>query len=112
MSFKLSMMVITRREAGKYAEHIAGIVNSECNTKDICPERIPSWENNTMWDDVQGKGGGSKVLYGLLIKYVIYYHPSKDLKSFTFMVKHNIDQSFDIYGGVGKNLNTKLSVSK
>jgi len=79
-----------------------------CNAQNNCPGRIEGWE-----DGVEGDWYSSFIIYGNFgAKFRITYKVADDGQSFRMTVKHNIDEGFDISGGVNKNFESDLWIAK
>lgn len=96
------------KSADDFALRKAQKIHRICNADQTCPEMVPGWERGVPGDWFQ-----SVILYGRYgTKYRITYTVSDDKKSFSMTVKHNIDEAFDISGGVNKEVISKKWVAK
>ena len=96
------------KSADDYALNKAKEIQQICNADKICPETVIGWERGSPGDWYQ-----SVIIYGRYgTKYRITYTASYDKKSFNLTVKHNIDEAFDISGGVNKEVVSKKWVAK
>ena len=99
---------LSLKSADNYSLRKAQEIQRICNADQTCPEMVPGWERGVTGDWFQ-----SVTLYGRYgTKYRIIYTVSDDKKSFHMAVKHNIDEAFDIVGGVNKEVVSKKWVAK
>jgi hypothetical protein len=85
--------------ADNYAVKIATEMQRQVTKDGKCPEHIEGWER-----DYYGRSYKLYDKYGT--KYKIGYYLPTDNQEFIIYVYHNIDEGFDIKGGVGKILRT------
>ena len=99
--FLIAFMFVNllRISADNYAKVTGKKIQDSCNAKRQCPPTIVGWENAS-----EGMWYSSVVFYGWGAKYRITYTVSKDKKEFYITVKHNIDEGFDVSGGVEESL--------
>jgi hypothetical protein len=98
---------LSQKSADIYAAKTAKNVQRMCNENGVCPEFIEGWEVG-----VESWYASSK-LYGRYgSKYIIRYCIEDDPNGFTIIVRHNIDEGFYIYGGVGKTLQAEMSIEE
>jgi len=91
--------------ADKYAIETAKNIQAIAKTSHNIPEKIDGWNEHT-WDS-----NDCRIMYGKYgTKYPITYEYSSDKKEFTIWVRHSIDITFYIYGGVEIPLNAQLSI--
>ena len=93
---------MAEKSADLYGMEVAKTVQTTCNQQHQCPEYIDGWINakDAWWN--------CHTLQGYLgIKYAIRYISKDDRKKFSVEVKHNIDESLWIDGGVDTPISSK-----
>ena len=93
------------KSADMYGIEVAKKIQSECVTERICPQIV------TGWSDVRSTETypTSATFYGLFgTEYLLKYTPKNNLTEFDIEVRHSIDESFSIVGGVDQSLSASL----
>jgi hypothetical protein len=97
MILALSSVRFSLHKAENVAFETAKYVQKKCDSDNICPDYIPTWNR------IDGSFT-CESLVGGLAKYRVLYGVSKDKKIFTIMLRLNMDSHLYFYGGVGKEI--------
>jgi hypothetical protein len=97
MILAISSVKYSLSKAENYAFETAKYIQTKCDSDNICPDYIPTWNQS----------GGSftcESLAGGLAKYRVLYGLNEDKKNFTILLRLNMDSHLYFYGGVGKEI--------
>lgn len=105
--FAYGMTKLSLRSANVFAARTALEIQAICDANGLCPKEMPGWQDP--YEDIGGSDTEDNstriVLYGAFgAKYKVTYNMSNHLKTFSVNVRHNIDESFCVRGGVEKEL--------
>lgn len=98
--FALLFAFLSIKSADAYGIKTAKLIQAECATQGICPETISGWSK-----PLSSTYAASETYYGLFgTKYILRYIIINNQSEFEVEVRHNIDESFSVKGGVNKAL--------
>lgn len=101
----IGVVRLSIRSADDYGIKIAKQIQAQCKEQGICLNKIDGWV-----DVGENARAMSYIFYGKYgTKYFLRYYINDDKNEFTIDVKHNIDESFYIKGGVNKKLKATFS---
>jgi hypothetical protein len=92
------------KSADAYGIETAKRVQAECAAQGICPETISEWS-----EPFSSTYAGSETRYGLFgTKYILRYMPRNNRSEFEIEVRHALEDSFSVKGGVNKPLSGSM----
>jgi len=92
------------KSADAYGIETAKRVQAECTAQGICPETISEWS-----EPFSSTYAASETSYGLFgTKYVLRYIPRNNRSEFEVEVRHALEDSFSVKGGVNKQLSGSM----
>lgn len=97
MILAISSVRFSLHKAENVAFETAKYVQKKCDSDNICPDYIPTWDRADGSFTCESLAGG-------LAKYRVLYGVNEDRKNFTIMLRLNIDSRLYFYGGVGKEI--------
>ena len=97
MILAISSVKYSLSRAENDAFETAKYVQKKCDSDNICPGYIPTWNR------VDGSFT-CESLVGSFAKYRVLYSVNEDKKEFSIMLRLNIDNHLYFYGGVGKEV--------
>lgn len=102
----VNTVALSMKSADIYAVELGRQIQQACDANGVCPEFVEGWEQS---------GGGQlvyRILYGKYgTKYPLSYSVSEDGKEFMIKVRHNIDETFYVTGGVDRDLMAEISIT-
>jgi hypothetical protein len=101
-----NIVKLSMKSADIYAVELGRRIQRACDANGVCPEVVEEWGQSDsewhMWQFSYGKYG---------TEYPLRYSVGDDGKEFTITVRHNIDEAFDVTGGVNKELRAEIGVA-
>ena len=95
---------LSLKSANVYAVEIAKEIQNSCDINSVCPEIIEGWKISDR------ENISCSIMYGNYgTKYPVRYKSSDDKCEFSIVVRHNIDESFYVTGGVNQKLKAGYS---
>ncbi|MDO8504397.1 MAG: hypothetical protein Q7S36_00910 [Candidatus Liptonbacteria bacterium] len=92
------------KSADAYGIETAKRVQAECTAQGICPETISEWS-----EPFSSTYAASETSYGLFgTKYILRYMPRNNRMEFEIEVRHALEDSFSVKGGVNKPLSGSM----